>query len=275
MKGKDGKDGKAGKEGKGKPSLKGKARTPDGSRSANASYAGATPQSASRQNAGACMFFGSAKGCTSLDCPFSHSDPNSVRFCTFHERGQCEKSNSCTYRHQHWASAEEAVKHYSSRDGESVEVSQMRFKQLTRTTGAVSDKVGKEHLDLGAEGVIERDFQEGTYGSNALRMMEKMGYKAGGGLGKEQQGRTNLLSSCVALEKQQGPTAALGFSHYAGTGRATAAERTARLADARAQKRKKVDDGGFVQHNLLSSDESSEGEQELVQSRDLKLHKPA
>ena len=53
------------------------------------------------------------------------------------------------------------------------------------------------HVEL--EGEIERDFQEETYGSNAMRMMEKMGYKAGSGLGKENQGRTSLLGSLRSL----------------------------------------------------------------------------
>lgn len=161
---------------------------------------------------------------------------------------------------------------YAARDSGDVEKSSLRFKQVRREVArdgkVAATRVAAEHVEL-QEGEIEKDFQEETYGSNAMRMMEKMGYKAGLGLGKENQGRTSLLGSCVALEHAQ-ETSALGFSHYAGAVRATAAERAARLADARAKCRK-LEEASFVQHNLLSSDESSEGEHELVQTRGVQL----
>ncbi|CAE8612242.1 unnamed protein product, partial [Polarella glacialis] len=234
---------------------------------------------------GPCKFFGSAKGCSSEGCGFSHDNPNSVAPCSFHQKGLCERGDACTYRHAPWTSADEARRHYGTREAGAVATSVSRFKQLRReepattasasggtSTGAAASRLGKEHVEL--EGEIEREFQEETYGSNALRMMEKMGYKAGGGLGKENQGRTSLVSPCLALGRasQSGGPASLGFGEYTGAGRATAAERAARLADLRAQKRQKVCDGSsFVQHNLLSSDESSDGEAEHVKARDVKL----
>ena len=124
-----------------------------------------------------------------------------------------------------------------------MEQSADRFKQVRRGASGNQDpsakkRLASEHVEL--EGEIEKDFHEETYGSNAMRMMEKMGYKAGSGLGKEKQGRTSLLGSCVALEHTSG-TSALGFSHYAGAIRLSAAERAARLADARAKKCQKVE----------------------------------
>ena len=53
----------------------------------------------------------------------------------------------------------------------------------------------------------------------------------------------------------------------------TAAERAARLADARAKKCQKLENASFVHHNLLSSDESSDGEDPHVKSRDTELLK--
>ena len=242
----------------------------DGSTAANAVYHGPLP---GRAEPSSCKFFGSAKGCVNESCPFKHIDPNSIPFCSFQQRGQCEKGAACTFRHQVWSSAEEAKISYAARETDVVEKSSMRYKQVRRELardGAPKpeSQLGSEHVEL--EGEIEKDFQEETYGSNAMRMMEKMGYKAGMGLGKENQGRTSLLGSCVALEHAQ-VTSNMGLSHYAGAGRATAAERAARLADARAKKCQRLDETSFVHHNLLSSDESSEGEAEMVKSRSVKL----
>ncbi|CAL1131771.1 unnamed protein product [Cladocopium goreaui] len=257
-----------------KSKSKGKSKGSDGSTAANAAYSGQVKR---RVESSACKFFGSAKGCSNNSCPFQHDDPNSIPFCTFQQRGQCEKGAACTFRHQTWSSIEEAKMSYAARDVGIVERSSIRYKQVRREIGrdgtqaaqATESRLGSEHLEQGEIGV-EKDFQEETYGSNAMRMMEKMGYKAGMGLGKENQGRTSLLGSCVALEHSQG-TSNLGLSHYAGAGRATAAERAARLADARAKKCQRVDEGSFVHHNLLSSDESSEGEDEMVKSRNVQL----
>ena len=257
-------------KGKGKVAKsKGKGCT-DGSTAANASYRDRQQTSSIESS---CKFFGSAKGCNKDACPFSHSNPNGVPFCAFFQRGQCEKGAACTFRHEQWSSPDEAKGFYANRDGGLVETSAARYKQVRR--GGNEDKsaglrIGSEHVEL--EGEIERDFQEETYGSNAMRMMEKMGYKAGSGLGKENQGRTSLLGSCVALEHSSG-TSALGFSHYAGAIRVTAAERAARLADARAKKCQKLENASFVHHNLLSSDESSDGEDPHVKSRDTELLK--
>eukprot|EP00438_Fugacium_kawagutii_P021889 Skav219754 [mRNA] locus=scaffold569:226505:227311:- [translate_table: standard] len=248
---------------------------PDGSTAANAAYSGQVKKRPESSSA-SCKFFGSAKGCSNDSCPFKHDDPNSIPFCSFQQRGQCEKGAACTFRHQSWSSIEEARMSYAAREVGIVERSSVRYKQVRREVGrdgkkqATESRLASEHVEQGEIGEIEKDFQEETYGSNAMRMMEKMGYKAGMGLGKENQGRTSLLGSCVALEHSQG-TSNLGLSHYAGAGRATAAERAARLADARAKKCQRIDEASFVHHNLLSSDESSEGEHETVKSRSVQL----
>ena len=259
--------GEKGKDKHGRPAKSKGKGFKDGSTAANASYGG-PPQIPSDA---ACKFFGSVKGCQKDVCPFSHSSPNSVPLCTFLQRGQCDKGAACTFRHQQWSSPDEAISFYDGRDRNLVEQSAERYKQIRRGASSKDKSAGErlctEHVEL--EGEIEKDFQEETYGSNAMRMMEKMGYKAGSGLGKENQGRTSLLGSCVALEHSSG-TSALGFSHYAGAIRVTAAERAARLADARAKKCQKLDNTSFVHHNLLSSDESSEDDP-LVKSRDVKL----
>lgn len=260
--------------GKGKSKGRGKSKCPDGSTAANAAYSGQVKNRA--ESSASCKFFGSAKGCSNDSCPFKHDDPNSIPFCSFQQRGQCEKGAACTFRHQTWSSIEEARMSYAAREVGIVERSSVRYKQVRREVGrdgkaqTTESRLASEHVEQGQIGEIEKDFQEETYGSNAMRMMEKMGYKAGMGLGKENQGRTSLLGSCVALEHSQG-TSNLGLSHYAGAGRATAAERAARLADARAKKCQRIDEASFVHHNLLSSDESSEGEHETVKSRGVQL----
>ena len=72
---------------------------------------------------------------------------------------------------------------YAARDVGIVERSSIRYKQVRREIGrdgtqAAESRLGSEHLEQGEIGV-EKDFQEETYGSNALRMMETMGYKVG------------------------------------------------------------------------------------------------
>mmetsp|Transcript_36665 Transcript_36665/g.85306 ORF Transcript_36665/g.85306 Transcript_36665/m.85306 type:complete len:117 (+) Transcript_36665:2-352(+) len=109
-----------------------------------------------------------------------------------------------------------------------------------------------------------------AYGSTAVRMMERMGYQTGSGLGKDEQGKTKLVGPCLELERAA-QSCVLGLGEYTGTAKATAAERAARLADARARKQRRVEEAAFVQHNLLSSDESSEGEESHVKSRDVLL----
>lgn len=261
---------------KGKP--KGR---PDDSCAANASYSGQALAATviPKEEGLPCKFFGSAKGCSSSMCPFSHSNPNSVAPCSFHQRGFCEKGEACTFRHFPWASSQEAERHYAAREAGIVETSSERYKKLRgESISEGSDKnqqpharkLAKEHVEL--EGEIEREFQEETYGSMALRMMEKMGYKPGSGLGKDSQGRTSLLASCAALEHAAATQGVvLGQGHFVSGTTASAASRAARLADARAQKRPRVENDTFVQHNLLSSDESSDGEAQHVKARAVKL----
>lgn len=218
---------------------------------------------------GNCKFFGSARGCSNDSCPFSHANPNSVPPCSFKQRlGTCEKGDACTFRHVPWSSAEEARNHYAAREKGTVETSTKRFKQLHRDDEKEPQKLGKEHVEFEAI-TVERDAQVETYGSNAVRMMEKMGYKAGQGLGKDEKGSTKLLKPCLDLETAS-QKSALGFGKFSASGKATIAERAAHSAAARAQKVRRVDDAAFVVNNLLSDDESSDDD-EHVKARDIQL----
>lgn len=228
--------------------------------------------------------------------------------CTFKQRlGNCERGDGCTFRHQPWSSPQQATNFYASREKGIVDLSQLRYKQLHRGGGsgvagvgaasvqaavssgkgrrfaagppssstqaeAVPARLGKEHVELGVEVEVEREIQEETYGPTAMRMMAKMGYKPGSGLGRTSQGQTKLIAPCVALEKAS-QSCVLGLGEYASGAKCTAAERAARLADARARKHRRVGDTPFVQHNLLSDSEDSEGEQALVKAHDLQLAK--
>lgn len=125
-------------------------------------------------------------------------------------------------------------------------------------------KVEREHV----EGLIEREMQVELYGSAAVNMMEKMGYKVGEGLGREQQGSTRLAQPCMELERAA-QTCALGFGNYGPA--STVAERAARLADVRAQKRLRVDEKAFHVHTLLSANEDEDGDSRLEKTVDIKL----
>lgn len=254
------------------PSLVGKGKGAQGkghkgSKGSSQSVAGPAASQSSKGSGKPCKFFGSAKGCTE-QCPFSHDNPNSVQPCSFKQQGKCERGDACPFRHIPWTSSEHARAYYASREKGAVELSAQRFSQLVRSGVSAPEKIGKEHVELEVlEGEVEREMQVETYGAAAVKMMEKMGY-AGGGLGKDEQGRKSLVAPCVALERAS--QCALGLGAYSGGGRATLAERAARLADARSQKRQKVQEAGFVQHNLLSDDESSEDER-LIKSRNAAL----
>eukprot|EP00928_Gymnodinium_smaydae_P080054 TRINITY_DN63858_c0_g1_i1.p1 TRINITY_DN63858_c0_g1~~TRINITY_DN63858_c0_g1_i1.p1 ORF type:complete len:278 (-),score=70.01 TRINITY_DN63858_c0_g1_i1:107-856(-) len=209
-----------------------------------------------------CKFFGSAKGCVEASCTFSHDEPNSVRPCTFKQKlGSCERGEACTFRHQPWASREQAERHYAARGDKEVQLSQTRYRQLHRDDGTSAGKkppkLEKEHVEMPLEREAEKDLHEETYGSKAMRMMEKMGYKAGSGLGKSEHGSASLAGPCLDLERAS-QSVALGFGNFDPGAKATIAERAARVADARAKKRQRTDK--VVEHNLLSDDDSSEGE---------------
>lgn len=233
---------------------------------------GTTPGKTGREQPPAdslCKFFGSAKGCGTEDCPFSHDFPNSVPPCTFKQNGNCEKGDACTFRHVPWASADAARAHYSARDKGTVELSTHRYKQLHRDDKKEPDKMGKEHVEV--EHIVEREMQVETYGSNAVRMMEKMGYKIGSGLGKDEQGSAKLTKPMAALEAASQNTVVLGVGAYSGSAKATVAERAARMASARAQKMQRVDEGTFFVNNLLSDDESTDDEDATRKVRDVTL----
>lgn len=214
-----------------------------------------------------CRFFGSAMGCNNEACSFSHAAPNSIQPCKFKQRGNCDMGEACIFRHVPWSSPEQALAHYKSREKGAVDTSSKRYKELHRDTDEQKTKLklGKEHV----EGVVDRQMQVETYGSTAVKMMEKMGYKAGTGLGKDQQGHTSLSKPCLALETAS-QSMALGFGHFSGASRATGAERAARLAADRAQKRPKLEEGTFLTHNLLSEDEDTDDD-EHIKAHDVQL----
>jgi len=225
-----------------------------------AAQAAGTPASVS---GGPCKFFGSAKGCSNDGCLFSHEAPNSVPPCSFKQRlGHCERGEACTFRHLPWASAEQARQHYAARGGGAVEESILLYKKLHRDVGAGKKstdlRIGREHAELSctaAEKAEERELQVETYGSAAMKMMEKMGYKVGSGLGKHEEGNTKLVGPCLALE-QAAQKSALGFGHFSSEVRCSAAERAARLAAARVPKKPRMQEGAFVVHTLLSDEDS-------------------
>eukprot|EP00927_Polykrikos_kofoidii_P066820 TRINITY_DN62381_c0_g1_i1.p1 TRINITY_DN62381_c0_g1~~TRINITY_DN62381_c0_g1_i1.p1 ORF type:complete len:268 (-),score=59.43 TRINITY_DN62381_c0_g1_i1:327-1130(-) len=207
-----------------------------------------------------CKFFGSAKGCTSHTCKFSHANPNSVANCSFKQRtGFCQRGESCTFRHVVWASPEQAIADYAARDVNAIDASKTRYKQLHRDTGeplAIAARLQKEHLELPPDKIVEKEIQEETYGSAAMRMMEKMGYKAGGGLGKHETGQTKLSDACMSLERAS-TQQSLGFGTYDPSRHDSAATRVARMADARA-KRAKLETSTVMEHKLLSDSDSSD-----------------
>eukprot|EP00929_Paragymnodinium_shiwhaense_P008779 TRINITY_DN112767_c0_g1_i1.p1 TRINITY_DN112767_c0_g1~~TRINITY_DN112767_c0_g1_i1.p1 ORF type:complete len:252 (+),score=75.16 TRINITY_DN112767_c0_g1_i1:129-884(+) len=224
-----------------------------------------------------CKFFGSAKGCSNEACTFSHDSPNSVQPCKFKQtKGHCDRGEACPFRHQPWSSAEQARAYYASREGTIVDKSSAQYKRLHRDMSAIKkedkDRLGKEHVEMPVDEKVEKEIHTDMYGSNAMRMMEKMGYKAGVGLGKTETGKTQLVEPLLELEKASSQlSSSLGFGHFESSSNASLAMRAAKLADAKAQKRAKLDPVVTVQHNLLDESDSSEGEDRLTKGRHVQL----
>lgn len=206
------------------------------------------------ENEGRCKYFGSAKGCTIENCPFLHDKPNSVPPCTHKQKGSCMRGDACPFRHVPWASAEQAVKHYASRDGKAVETAELRYNemhgQLNRTTAPAPEPDGDEE---------RREAQIGTYGKAAVKMMEKMGYVPGQGLGKKNEGGACLASVVLDPAASVSRGGGVGFETSPWTAAMKAAA-SATLADNRSAKKRRLADSAFVVHKLLSDDEDSDEE---------------
>lgn len=172
--------------------------------------------------------------------------------------GSCERGEACTFRHVPWASAKEATLYYASRDEDIVELSEKHYKMLHRDYSSEPSKYGVGG-QFDTKDIVEREIQVEMYGANVLKMMEKMGYKPGRGLGKHEQGDTKLPPPCLELESAS-QKSALGLGLFSGSVKFTAAERSARIADARAQKRQRLEVADCLVHNLMSSDEETDDE---------------
>lgn len=204
---------------------------------------------------GVCKFFGSAKGCTENDkCPFSHDKPNSVKPCMYKQQGKCQRGDACTFRHVPWKNAEECQRYYQQRDAKaptSVVDSQQRynesFGQLNR------ERVVREPTDIQEK----RKNQMETYGKAAMKMMEKMGYIPGQGLGKKMEGKTALVPVVLDPAASCSRGGGIGFEQSPWTSAMKAAAAAAAAENA-ANKRRKVADHEVLVHRLLSDDEQSD-----------------
>ena len=50
-----------------------------------------------------CRYYGSMTGCRyGSNCRYSHSNPNSVPFCTFYQTNSCRFGNNCRFRHRNF-----------------------------------------------------------------------------------------------------------------------------------------------------------------------------
>lgn len=244
-----------------------------------------------------CKFFGSAKGCSSGDdCQFSHDFPNSVPPCTFKQKGGCLREDSCHFRHIPWSSREQAEEYYEARAPGTAGLAAVRFRQVRNQAAAqTGDSGGSARAGsmpepaavmpaatrvaaiaaAGGTSGVERRLQAQTYGDKAVRMMEKMGYVygAGHGLGREGHGSTRLAAPCAAIGRSA-RSAALGFGIFEEHAAAARQEREAAEATRRYRKRPRQEGASFVVHALLSSDEDSEVEDQLVQRVDVQLGIP-
>lgn len=205
---------------------------------------------------GICKFFGSAKGCSEDDkCPFSHEKPNSVKPCQYKQQGKCQRGDACTYRHVPWASAEQCRQHYKQRDAKaptSVADSQQRYNE---SFGQLNREASRPAEPKDLQERRKRDVE--TYGKAVMKMMDRMGYVPGQGLGKKTQGKTALVPVVLDPAASCSRGGGIGFEKSPWTSAMKAAAAAA-AAENSANKRRKLAETEFVVHRLLSDDEQSD-----------------
>mmetsp|Transcript_114544 Transcript_114544/g.356727 ORF Transcript_114544/g.356727 Transcript_114544/m.356727 type:complete len:386 (-) Transcript_114544:115-1272(-) len=144
-----------------------------------------------------CRFFGSMRGCTLGDeCSFSHQEPNSVEPCGFLLHAGCLKAACCSYRHAHWASVSQAKAYYADRRIGAVLEAERAWHELhgdgPRQSHAATK--GTNGTTLRADAPVFVPLAE-RYGAPTMKMMRKMGFELGRGMGRREQGRTEPIPS--------------------------------------------------------------------------------
>lgn len=141
-----------------------------------------------------CRFFGSMRGCIRGDaCGFSHHEPNSVEMCRFLQHAGCLKGASCLYRHVHWASASEAEAHCAKQGADSVLEAERAWQEL-HGHGPRQPHATNSGVTLRADAPVYVPLTE-RYGAPAMKMMQKMGFELGRGMGRHEQGRMEPIPS--------------------------------------------------------------------------------